>query len=218
MDGTVYPATVEEIDDAFNAGHIDEDTLVLAAGETQWKRLGALAGLDEAPSEVAPSVSAVSVSVPPSSAAPSSLPSSLRPLSFDLEPDADELAMRPRSRKMAIFGAFAGALAIGAVAFVVARTSGHPAAAAAAAPPPAPVVTAVADAVQAPASSSADPQAPRFSDEQKQKLIAADKAHEEQAKSKKKLRAVEVHHSPRTYKSQGFTTGGNKYDPLNASL
>lgn len=162
----------------------------------------------------------MTVSVAPSSAAPSSLPSSLRPLSFDLEGDPDAAALRPKSRGGRVFGALAGALVIGGIAFAVARSSHQaaPPVAAAAPPPPAPVVAAVDPAVAAPATSPANPAATRFSDEQKEKLLAADKARDERAKSKRKFNPGSTHHGSRSYKSQGFASGGNKFDPLNNSL
>jgi hypothetical protein len=62
--------------------------------------------------------------------------------------------------------------------------------------------------------------APKISDEQKAKLLALDKEREEKAKAHKKERAgAAAKHGPaKRYKSQGFTTGGNKFDPLNANL
>ena len=42
---------------------------------------------------------------------------------------------------------------------------------------------------------------------------------EDQAKERKKARgAAAVPHASPSYKAQGFTTGGNKYDPLNVSF
>jgi hypothetical protein len=72
------------------------------------------------------------------------------------------------------------------------------------------------------ASAPADA-TPRFSDDQKQRLLAADKARDDQAKARHEERAKfhpgSVHHGSRSSsKGQGFTTGGNKFDPLNASF
>jgi hypothetical protein len=53
--GDVHHVTLDQLDVAFDAGHIDADTLVLEDGSTQWKRLGEAAGLDDdAPAEQAP--------------------------------------------------------------------------------------------------------------------------------------------------------------------
>ncbi len=207
-DGTVHPATLEQIDSAFNAGQIDENTRVLAAGEQQWKRLGELAGLDAAPSETPPSVT---VSVAPSP------PYTVRPLTLDL--DDDEAALRPKSRKKMVVGTLAGVLVIGGIVGAVGRYGGDasPAVAAAAPSPPTPAASAADPVVPAPAASSAAPGEPRFSEEQKARLLAADKEREEQAKSRRTVHQDSVHGS-RSYKSQGFSTGGSKYDPLNANF
>jgi hypothetical protein len=45
--GDVHRVTLDQLDGAFQAGHIDEGTMVLAAGATQWTKLGDLAGLDD---------------------------------------------------------------------------------------------------------------------------------------------------------------------------
>ena len=56
-DGDVHRVTLNQLDEAFQAGHIDAETMVLAAGESQWTKLGALAGIDEedVPIEAEPS-------------------------------------------------------------------------------------------------------------------------------------------------------------------
>lgn len=46
-DGDVHRVTLDQLDEAFQAGHIDGDTMVLASGATQWTKLGALAGIDD---------------------------------------------------------------------------------------------------------------------------------------------------------------------------
>jgi hypothetical protein len=63
--------------------------------------------------------------------------------------------------------------------------------------------------------------ASKLNDDQKVKLAAADKALELKSKARKKSRDAALPgktHSSAKYKSQGFTTGGNKFDPLNASF
>ena len=49
--GDVHRVTIDQLDGAFQAGHIDEGTMVLAAGANEWTKLGELAGLgdDEEP-------------------------------------------------------------------------------------------------------------------------------------------------------------------------
>ena len=53
--GDVHRVTIDQLDGAFQAGHIDESTMVLAAGASQWTKLGDLAGLDD---DAAPPVQA----------------------------------------------------------------------------------------------------------------------------------------------------------------
>lgn len=51
-DGDVHRVTLDQLDEAFQAGHIDGNTMVLASGATQWTKLGALAGIDEDAGEI----------------------------------------------------------------------------------------------------------------------------------------------------------------------
>jgi hypothetical protein len=74
-DGDVHRVTLDQLDEAFQAGHIDGDTMVLAAGGSEWSKLGDLAGIDDdaVPVEAAPPVHSSSVAgyipqVPPPSA------------------------------------------------------------------------------------------------------------------------------------------------------
>src|ERR1700753_51530 len=55
-DGDVHRVTLDQLDEAFQAGHIDGDTIVLDAGRAHWKKLGELAGIDDdaVPIEAAP--------------------------------------------------------------------------------------------------------------------------------------------------------------------
>jgi hypothetical protein len=46
-DGDVHRVTLDQLDEAFQAGHIDADTMVLAAGGSAWSKLGDLAGIDD---------------------------------------------------------------------------------------------------------------------------------------------------------------------------
>jgi outer membrane biosynthesis protein TonB len=69
-DGDVHRVSLDQLDDAFQAGHIDASTMVLASGADRWTTLGDLAGIDDA--EAAP----VAVQVIPQnvSRAPSDAP------------------------------------------------------------------------------------------------------------------------------------------------
>jgi hypothetical protein len=224
-DGDVHRVTLDQLDDAFQAGRIDENVMVLAAGATKWAKLSELAGLDEP------------AAAPPSRMAPvpMAMPSSLRPVSMDLSADLDdENAFRKKSRKglvvavmLGVVGVFGGVLFLNrshlvADSSTAAAAAIPPAAQAAAAPPatttdgpaaPLPTTTAVPSPPDTPAS--------KLTEDQKAKLAAADKALDQKSKALKKTRAVATgsapHHGAK-YKSQGFTTGGNKYDPMNASF
>ncbi len=46
-DGDVHRVTLDQLDEAFQAGHIDANTMVLAGGSSEWTRLGAIAGMDD---------------------------------------------------------------------------------------------------------------------------------------------------------------------------
>jgi hypothetical protein len=66
-DGDVHRVTLDQLDEGFQAGHIDGETMVLAAGATRWAKLGQLAGIDEvAPIPAAPRVASPARVVPPS--------------------------------------------------------------------------------------------------------------------------------------------------------
>jgi hypothetical protein len=210
--GDVHRVTLDELDDAFQAGRISGDVMVLAPAGEKWTKLSELAGLDEAP--------------PPAARAPAQapMPNSLRPVSLDLS-DVDLGApFQRRSRKGRMLGVVAFVAVAGIAAFVVVRSRGVMDAPVAAAPPP-PAMPAPAPATPPPApvtasnTTDASPLNPRFTPEQREKLMAADKKLDQKIKARQKSRAVAgaSHASPK-YKSQGFTTGGSKFDPLNSSL
>jgi hypothetical protein len=213
-DGDVDRMTLDQLDEAFNGGHIDENVMVLPAGDATWVKLGTLLGLDQ-PAPVA---------LPPTPTA-FAIPPSLRPVSLDLSDDLDEAPFRKKSRKGVVFGAMVGVAALGGVIFAAVHGAGpvdtSRATAAIAAPPPAAAAPAPPPAVPAPATTTTAAPLPDhgLSDDQKAKLAAADKARDDKAKSRKKARGSgNPSHGPGKSKSQGFTTGGSKYDPLNANL
>jgi hypothetical protein len=137
--------------------------------------------------------------------------------------DLNSVPFKSRSRKGWVVAVLAVAVMGGGVSVAAKRlhldqAAAAPQSVAATAPPPAemhipyqtpaPVVAAAA----APAGDS--PLNPRFTEAQKDKLLKADKQRDE----KPKAHASGGGHPAGKYKSMGFTTGGNKYDPLNSSL
>jgi hypothetical protein len=216
-DGDVHRVTLDQLDEAFQAGRIEETVMVLAPGATKWAKLGELAGLDE-PAKPAP--------VTPFAAV---VPNSLRPVSMDLSLDLDDNAFKKKSRKGVVVGTVIGILAIfGGILFANRAHLGSgdsSAVAAAAAPAPPPVTAAAPPPAPPPAPAATTPPpaetasaASKLNDDQRAKLAAADKALEAKSKARKKNRATSAPPSSRKYKAQGFTTGGNKFDPLNASM
>jgi hypothetical protein len=221
-DGDVDRMTLDQLDEAFNAGHIDENVTVLPAGQSNWVRLGTLLGLDQ-PATTPP----VSFAPVPSYAP---VPNSMRPVSIDLGEDQE---FAPRKSRKGI-----GTVAVAAVLLIPAGILGAnhmhlgstsvdsnvaaaamqaPPPVAAAPPPPAPTPPApTPPATTATARASADN---RLTDDQKAKLAAADKVLDAKIKAKQKARiSGGRHHSSPKYQSQGFTSGGNKFDPLNSGI
>jgi hypothetical protein len=116
-DGDVHRVTLDQLDEGFQAGHIDEKTMVLAAGASRWKALGELAGIDEG-DNVAPQ--------PVAHVAPPLLPPTLnthRPVSVDLSDlevlEAAGLPRRSGKRWLVAFVAFVVVLILGGIGAVV---------------------------------------------------------------------------------------------------
>ena len=191
--------TLDELDAAFQADAINEDTYVLQDGATQWAKLGHVAGLD------APGASVTDTR------------------------DVSQVDFRPRKRGLVFGLATAvivlGGLALAATTMTTITApwdSAPPPVAAAAAPKqaaplPAPVASTV-DSAAAPvavaATPSPAPEATRkgslLADAKKRVLLDASKAHE----------AARKPHAVRRGKpgTPVFHEGGNKHDPLNANL
>src|SRR5579862_5715260 len=66
-DGDVERVTLDQLDEAFQKGQIDENSMVLAAGSEQWMKLAELLGLSEgaAPPAAAPPPPAQPVAASP---------------------------------------------------------------------------------------------------------------------------------------------------------
>jgi hypothetical protein len=240
-DGDVHRVTLDQLDDAFQAGHIDHETLVLAEGAKLWTKLGTLAGLDE---------------TPPPPQVP--VTNSFRPVSVDLtdvDPsDLEDVPFRSRPSKkwfaavaaLAVVGTIAGVSttkpwwvrpAMANVEALVSRATravhrndmSTPSVAAQPPPPadpaaplanPAPAgLPAGGTAASSPAQSGVSTASPsdRLSADLKQKLLDGDKQRDLKAKAHTRTAAPLSHPSAKN-KLGGFTTGGNKYDPLNSAI
>jgi len=243
-DGDVHRVTLDQLDEAFQAGHIDQETLVLAEGARQWTALGQLAGLDETPP-------------------PPRMPvtTSFRPVSVDLTEvetndfDLEDVPFRSRSGKkwfaavaaLAIVGTIAGVgttkpwwvrPAMANVEALVNRAMHRNSVSAppslATLPPPVaaepvtpiatptpaalPAGTAAAVKSAGPSDGSPTSAADRFSPDLKQKLIDADKQRDLRVKARARAASPATSHVSAKNKFGGFTTGGNKYDPLNSAI
>jgi type II secretory pathway pseudopilin PulG len=190
-----------------------------------------------------PPVAYARVQVP---AAMQAVGNSLRPMSFDLgNDDLDDVPFQRKSRKgwvVAVLGLAAAAgvagffstrqrsggddIATVAAAAAMAAPRSYAASPLPASPPPQPTpyVTpppSTGTTAQASAPAEASPLNPQFTDRfnetTKQKLLDADKARDEKAKARHA--AVGSYRPSHSSKSSGvFTSGGNKYDPLNSNL
>ncbi|HZU83911.1 MAG TPA: hypothetical protein VE987_13380 [Polyangiaceae bacterium] len=250
-DGDVHRVTLDQLDEAFQLGHVNAHTMVLAAGSSRWARLGQLAGID------APG---------PATAY------SERPVSMDL---SDVLISPPaRAGRRWLFAVMALAVATGSVASIqhpawtrryqpylagaarAARASAYatnwtpwrhaatPATAAAAASPPpvaatplptgptatspapaqAPTAFPAAAGVEPAAAPSTAATAAAFPSTKEGPAGRPPPRHEGTATRKavtavpKAARAAPPPAPPAKSRPSVFTTGGNKYDPLNSSI
>jgi hypothetical protein len=181
-DGDVERVTLDELDEAFQRGQIDENSMVLAAGSEQWMKLSDLLnGADATPPPPPPTPAPQSaaqpwappgqavrapamarpasglpaqavMTVPPPAAAAFPVASTLRPMSLDLGDDGVAFPRAP-SRKGRVVVALGVAAALGAAAFVVVKRNAASAAAESSAP------AFAAAAAQAPAAPPPEPAA-----------------------------------------------------------
>jgi hypothetical protein len=288
--GDVHRVTLDQLDGAFQGGHVDANTLVMGTDQSQWMRLGELAGLDDEPAPMparapaprhapaprqgpAPRQAAVASYAPVAAyaSAPRAVPgpaygyvqrpapvaayaparpvatyapvpNSIRPVSMDLDDfDLNDVSIKRRSSKG---GWFVAVLAIAVMGGGVGMAATHgqvgrylPSSLAAAfrpadppappAPPPPPVQTAapvvappppIAPPITNSLPPGDSPLQPRFTDAQKDQLLKADKQREDKSKARHAPASAPASHGSSKYKSMGFTTNGNKFDPLNSSL
>ncbi len=220
--GIVRTMTLDELDEAYQNGVIDESTRVRQSGAPNWSTLAAVAGTEDSytPEPVnSLSPMQVSISVPP----PPAVPRELRHLSVappDVDDEEEERAFR-RSRtkkRLAAAGGIVGvAVLAGLVAFTAARAGSATdalqaaAAAAAMAPPQA------AKELPAPADTASDKRS--LSEDQKKALLDADKKRQAEAEAKRAKNAPKPRSGqPRSNGKDGLLKSGDKYDPLNGAL
>ena len=199
--GDSLEGTLEQLDDAFQSGAIDESTLVRREGTSEWVTLAQAAGLE--PARVTPNP------------APSAPPP---PVVSDLD-DLDLGATAMRSSKRGVLVGLAAAVAVFAAAGIfVVRTSGGESIAAKAAGGSAEANLAAAARPVAPAADlDTDGKTRTLTDEQKRALLDLDRARE--AEAQKKRAKQQPRYSPPPMKTGSpFSKGGSKYDPLNSSL
>jgi hypothetical protein len=224
--GAVHEITLEQLDLAFEAGHINESTFVREVGAHQWSTLAQVAGLEPQAASTAPSsVAPYAYSVTPSVPVPSPLATQAEP--YRLAADSIELPAPKKKTGLFVGGIVAiAALALFAIGISSASSGveAPPAAAAAlAAPPPPPVATALSGANNGanPFTDSVAQSASRLTDEQKKALLDADQKRDSAMKSRsqQKNEAAAARAPARRGKpDKTFHKGGNQYDPLNSNL
>ena len=234
-DGDMQAMTLDALDDAFQAGTIDENTLVLAPGATGWTKLADMAGLDDsAPAVHAPveysvnSLAPIAVDTSPASIVgmpPVSSPASLAEL-----PDLDLLddnALKPKKGRVFAFIGVA-VLLVGGLGFAATKLAPVTASAATAMQAEAQLKNA-ANQMSAPSSNDGENEASKrlqqLTEEQRVKLLEADKAREAAAAAKAKEKAGSLNSRPSPSRrgpapkgGQPFHNGGDKFDPLNGAL
>jgi hypothetical protein len=147
-DGDVDRMTLEQVDEAFNSGRIDENVMVLPPDGSRWSRLGELAGIDAGVAERS-----------------SASPTSLRPVSLEATDEMMASLARKKSRLPVVFGALVAVIALVAGGIVI-RNSGllkfirSPSARAVAAAVPPPVTATPVPAPPPPAPPPPEPSAP----------------------------------------------------------
>ncbi|HEX7604118.1 MAG TPA: DUF4339 domain-containing protein, partial [Polyangiaceae bacterium] len=170
--GESREGTLEQLDEAFQAGAINESTLVRREGTSEWVTLAAAAGLEPAPAPV-----------PMQSAPPP-------PVVSDLE-DLDLGATALRSSKRGVFVGLAAAVAVFAAAGIfVVRNGSQEAAVVKAAGAAAEANLAVAATPVTPAPDlDSDGKSRTLTDDQKRALLDLDKAREAEAQKKRAKQA-----------------------------
>ena len=213
--------TLDELDAAFEAGHLDTDTLVCAPGSSEFQRLGAAAGLDPEPAEPAivprpmNSMSPMVLSQEPPSYARMPMPSlDLGEAPFQKKFSKKLLAI---PAGLAVLAAIIGIAASASASSATLAAAGEAAKTEMVAPTaPSPAVTAPPATTETPAAAAA----PSLTDGQKKLLAMKDKKVEAAAKAKRALTAPPAKHMSMSKgkSSAPFTKGGNPHDPLNGAI
>lgn len=225
--GEVRVMSLDALDDAFQSGTIDENTPVLAPGTATWSKLGEAAGLGgEGAEEPAPvsnvnSLAPIAVDAYPTGPATRYVPPAEISLP-DIDLDTlDEGAFKAKKGRVYAGIAMAAVIVCG-LGFAATRL--------------APVTSSAANALSAEAAMKAAGNAPQkaaederaaarlsaLTEEQRIKLLEADKAREARDAAKR----AKDHPAPPAGRRSGpqpksgtpFQNGGDKFDPLNGAL
>lgn len=221
--GEMRIMTIDALDEAFQAGMIDASTKVLAPGADTWAALGDVAGLEAdapdtaEPKDGVPSLSPMAADIPSSRAAIeaidlSAYDPSLRRLPADFEIDENALKAN-KGRVGAMIGV--GVVACVGLLFLGAKFAGNLEGTAAS-------NAMRASAVAPPAAVDVmdiETRARQLTEDQKRRLLEADKNRE----ARKKSRPTGAPQQGGTARPAGekgapFVNGGDKYDPLNGAL
>jgi hypothetical protein len=212
--------TLDQLDAAFQAGSIGEETLVRQDGVSAWSKLAEIAGIepDQTPS-------AASYAVESSAVGPQSIRPVVSELS-DVDPSVDDAPVELRSRKRGpVLLAVAALMLLGGVGFGATKLSVLPGASST--PASAAQPAAVSPIVSLPSNLTAAisdahlgeqtvPKDSKLTDAQKKLVLDADKKRA-QARDEKKARTPQKT-KKRAPSGPVFHTGGNVHDPLNSSI
>lgn len=224
--GEIRVMSLDALDDAFQAGTIDESTPVLAPGAAAWSKLGDAAGLEgDAPAPESPvnSLAPIAVDAYPTGPATrhSAPPAEISLPDIDLDALDDNAFKAKKGRVYA--GIAMAAVVVCGLGFAASRL--------------APVTSSAANALSAEAALKAAGNAPQkaaederaaarlqaLTEEQRIKLLEADKARE----AREAARRAKDHPAPpsggrrsgpQPKSGTPFQNGGDKFDPLNGAL
>jgi len=223
--GELREMSLDDLDAAFEQGVLSARSPVLAPGASEWSSLGVVAGLvdEEAAEEQAPESQANSLTpfalTQTQEAQDFGLGAAPQVLPHDLA-DLDDQAFSPKKgRVIGFMVAGLCVLALGGVGLTRVVNSG----AAKSAATGAQITGALAQEPKTDKALSGkdeEPTGTKLSDDQKQKLIEADKAREAKQRAKAPVAAPgrKGPQGPRTKENNPFHNGGDKYDPLNGAL